>query len=107
LEMLTQAARGASFRVVGRTGGGFDRIATEVSGYYLLAVESDPRHHDGKPHPIRVEVPRRGAFVRARRQLLNAAEPAALSPRQAVAAGLSSPLLVSALPLRVAAFALQ
>ena len=31
------------------------------------------RDKDGKPHPIRVEVPRRGAFVRSRRQLMNAA----------------------------------
>jgi hypothetical protein len=54
-----------------------------------------------------VDVPRRGALVRARRQLLGAAETQAIRPRQAVAAGLSSPLLQSALPLRVATFALQ
>ena len=42
---------------------------SELSGYYLLGVESDGRDKDGKPHPIRVEVPRKGAIVRSRRQL--------------------------------------
>src|SRR5207237_1027887 len=58
---------------------------------------------------IRVEVPRRGAIVRSRRQLLNTPSDlrAARTPHQAVASALASPLLMSALPLRVASFALQ
>ena len=50
----------------------FERIESELSGYYLLGVESDPRDRDGKSHSIRVDVPRRGAIVRSRRQVLNA-----------------------------------
>ena len=53
----------------------------------------------------------KGAIVRSRRHVLNTATDrrarAARSPRQAVAAALGSPLLASALPLRVASFALQ
>ena len=112
LEMLAGASRGTLFTVTGSGELLFSRIEAELSGYYLLGVESDPRDRDGKPHPIRVDVPRRGATVRSRRQILNTpsdevAARAARSPRRAMAAALSSPLLSSALPLRVASFALQ
>ena len=109
LEMLAGAARGALFTVTGSGEALFDRISSELSGYYLLGVESDGRDKDGKPHPIRVEVSRRGAVVRSRRQLVNAASdrPASRSPRAAAVAALSSPLLATALPVRVASFALQ
>ena len=73
LEALAGASRGALFTVVGTGAALFDRIAAELSGYYLLGVESDGRDKDGKAHPIRVEVARNGALVRSRRQLVNAA----------------------------------
>jgi VWFA-related protein len=109
LELLAGASRGALFTVTGTGDALFDRISTELSGYYLLGVESDGREKDGKPHPIRVDVPRKGAMVRSRRQLVNAASdrPAPRSPRAAAAAALRSPLIVTALPVRVASFALQ
>jgi VWFA-related protein len=109
LETVAAAARGTLFTVVGTATSLFDRIQSEISGYYLVGVESDPRDRDGKPHPIRVDTSRRGAQVRSRRQILSAPadQGTARSPHQAVAAALSSPLLVSALPLRVASFALQ
>jgi VWFA-related protein len=109
LEMLAGASRGALFTVTGSGDALFDRIASELSGYYLLGVESDGRDRDGKPHPIRIDVARRGAFVRSRRQLVNAASdrPVPRSPRAAAAAALNSPLLVTALPVRLASFALQ
>jgi VWFA-related protein len=109
LEMLAGASRGALFTVTGSGEALFDRISSELSGYYLLGVESDGRDKDGKPHPIRVDVSRRGAVVRSRRQLVNAASdrPAARSPRAAAVAALNSPLLATALPVRVASFALQ
>jgi VWFA-related protein len=109
LELLAGAARGALFTIATSASPVFDRIQAELSGYYLLGVESDPYDSDGRPHTVRVDVPRRGAVVRARRQLLNAS-PVELQPRssrQAVAASLGAPLLLSALPLRVATFALQ
>src|SRR6185295_3718244 len=77
-----------------------------------LGVESEARDKDSKTHSVRIDVPQRGAIVRSRRQILNTptdqrAARAARSPRQAVVAALGSPLLASALPLRVASFALQ
>jgi VWFA-related protein len=109
LEMLAGASRGTLFTVATAEAPFFARIESELSGYYLLGVESDPRDRDGKAHPIRVDVPRRGAIVRSRRQLLNAPAEArrARTPRQAVTAALSSPLVSAALPLRVASFSLQ
>ncbi|HKB13593.1 MAG TPA: tetratricopeptide repeat protein, partial [Vicinamibacterales bacterium] len=90
----------------------FQRIESELAGYYLLGVESAAKDKDGRSHTIRVDVSRRGALVRSRRQLLNTAAElrtarAQRAPRTAVAAALASPLLASALPLRVASFALQ
>ncbi len=112
LETLASAARGALFTVTGNGQALFDRIQTELSGYYQLGVESDPKDRDGKPHPIRVDVPRRGAIVRSRRQLLNTPADTvtarnARSPRRMMTAALHSPLIASALPLRVTSFALQ
>jgi VWFA-related protein len=109
LELLAGASRGALFTVTGTGEALFERISSELSGYYLLGVESDGRDKDGKPHPIRIDVPRKGAFVRSRRQLVNAASdrPAPQTPRAAARAALASPLIVSALPVRVASFALQ
>jgi VWFA-related protein len=109
LELLAGASRGALFTVTGTGEALFDRISSELSGYYLLGVESDGRDKDGKPHPIRVDVPRKGAVVRSRRQLVNAASdrPAPRTARAAANAALASPLLVTAMPLRVASFALQ
>jgi hypothetical protein len=107
--MLAASSRGALFTVTGTAESLFERISSELSGYYLLGVESDGRDKDGKPHPIRVDVPRKGAVVRSRRQLVNAASdrPAPRTARAAANAALASPLLVTAMPLRVASFALQ
>lgn len=109
LELLAGASRGAVFTVTGTGEGLFDRIASELSGYYLLGVESEGRDKDGKPHPIRIDVTRKGAVVRSRLQLINAASdrPAPRTPRAAAAAALHSPLLATALPVRIASFALQ
>jgi VWFA-related protein len=111
LELLAASARGTMFTATGTGQALFARIESELSGYYLLGVESDPRDRDGKPHGVRVEVPRKGALVRSRRQILNT--PAdqrtarVRTPHQVVLSALGSPLLVSALPLRIASFALQ
>jgi VWFA-related protein len=111
LELLAGAARGTLFTVTGTGQALFERIESEISGYYLLGVESDARDKDSKTHSVRIDVPRKGAIVRSRRHVLNTETDrrarAERSPRRAVAAALGSPLLASALPLRVASFALQ
>jgi VWFA-related protein len=108
LEQLAAVTRGSLFNVIGTGTGVFERIESELGGYYLLGVDSTPSDKDGKAHPIRVEVMRRGVTVRARRALV--ATPQEAKPRnsrEAMVAALTTPLPISALPLRVASFSLK
>jgi VWFA-related protein len=106
LEVVTGAARGSLFDVFGSAAPVLDRIESELSGYYLLGVESHAADRDGSAHRVQVTVGRNGLVVRSRRAfVMNAAE----APRPArvrAAEALGSPLLATALPLRVATFSL-
>src|SRR5207244_8548225 len=58
-------------------------------------------------HPVSVAVARRGVEVRSRRQIMaTRAEQRARTRQQIAIEALNSPLLLSALPLRVATFSL-
>ena len=46
---------------------GMKQIIRDSSGYYLLGYTSNPPHNDGKFHPIKVNVTRKGVEVRARK----------------------------------------
>jgi VWFA-related protein len=108
LETLVASSRGALFNVIGTGENIFEHISSELSGYYLLGVESGPTDKDGKSHPIRVEVNRRGVSVRSRRAFVNAAEiRKPRTPRETLVSALQTPLPLSALPLRVATYSLQ
>lgn len=108
IETLANAARGSLFNISVAADNTFARIESELSGYYLLGVESRAADKDGKAHPIRVRVNRPGVTVRSRRQLMTSLEQdRPRSRRETVMAALSSPLMVAALPLRVATFSLQ
>ena len=108
LELLTSAARGALFNVVGSADGVFQRITAELSGYYLLGVESSATDRDGKTHNLRVEVSRKGLTVRSRRGLVTPVDDGKpKTPRDVVTAAVNTPLPMAALPLRVATFSLQ
>jgi VWFA-related protein len=108
LDLLVGSSRGTLFNVMGNGAGVFERLRAEMSGYYLLGVESGPTDRDGKAHPIRVNVSRRGANVRARRALLTLKEQVKPpTPRERMLAALANPLPLSALPLRVATYSLQ
>lgn len=107
LELLSSASRGAMFNVVGTGAGVFERIEAELSGYYLLGIESSPADRDGKSHSVRIDVSRKGLTVRSRRALVG--DPDAGAPRSArdlVAAAVNTPLPIAALPLRVTTFSL-
>lgn len=66
LARLAGAARGALFRLVGSDPRPFDRVAREMSGYYLLAFEPRASERDGRMHRIEVSLSRGGREVRAR-----------------------------------------
>ena len=95
------AARGAVFRQVGTDPKPFERIARELTGYYLLAFEARDGDRDGRPHRIRVSLARRGGELRARTGFtLPAPNPAARGAE--LTALLRSLQPVTELPLRVA-----
>jgi tetratricopeptide (TPR) repeat protein len=107
LELLTNASRGALFDVVGTGATLFDRIERELSGYYLLGVESSPADRDGRTHSVRVQVNRKGLTIRSRRALVTQPDDKPKSARDRVVAAIATPLPISALPLRIATFSLQ
>ncbi len=109
LEMLATAARGTLFLVNGTGSQLFTHIESELSGYYLLGVESDPADRDRKARAIRIDVRPAwsdGPNAPAAAERAGGPEPSAHGARCDYAA-LTAPLLVSALPLRVATFALR
>ena len=98
------AARGAVFRQVGTDPKPLERIARELTGYYLLAFEARDADRDGRPHRIRVSLARRGGELRARTGFtLPAPNPAARGAE--LTALLRSLQPVTELPLRVATYA--
>jgi VWFA-related protein len=109
LELLASATRGGLMKVTGSNSAPLQQLASQLSGYYLLGIESAPSDRDGQPHPISLNVDRGGLTVQSRRQFLvpPPETPQTVSPREAVVAGLMSPLVVSALPLRVATFSVR
>lgn len=108
MDSLAEASRGASFGISGSGESVFDRIESELSGYYLVGVESASTDRNGIPHPLKIDVTRKGATVRTRRMMKDdSLDPATRVPRQVVASALNTPLPLSALPLKAAAFSLR
>ncbi len=110
LNELVGMARGALFRMSGAGDTLFDRIATELSGYYLLGFEAQASDRDGKSHQIRV-TSTRGADLRARAEFVvplpeaPGAEP--LDARARLTRLLRLPGVVADLPLRLAAYTVR
>lgn len=108
LEILASASRGALMNVVGNGANVFQRIETELAGYYLIGVESGAADKDGNAHPITVDVRRRGLTIRSRRAVVaTPVDEPPRNPREAVFAALAMPLPAAALPLRIATYSLQ
>lgn len=106
LQLLAGASRGALFNVIGTGAGVFEQVERELSGYYLIGVESIPSDRDGRSHSVRIEVNRKGLTIRSRPAVMSTdARPK--TTREAVIEAVESPLPVAALPLRVATFSLQ
>ena len=109
LRLLSSQAGGGLFRIVGMSGAAFQRLGRELSGYYVLGVETDPRDQDGRPHQIRVEVRRSGTTVRARQQFQVSADRPLQRTRKSdaelLAQALRAPFPIADLPLRLATYA--
>ena len=83
----------------------FARLERELSGYYLLGVESRAADRDGEFHDIDVSVRRRGAHVRSHRGVHLPPEGAGPSSAERILRLLRSPVAARELPLRVATYA--
>ena len=70
LQHIATLAGGPVFRLSASSSTAFARVASELSGYYLLGVESVPADRDGTAHPIRVHVARPDVSIRARERVL-------------------------------------
>jgi len=70
LSYLAGATDGSIHFAVGRAGGVFDRIQTEIVHTYQLGVESVAADGDGKAHTIEVRVKRPAAAVRTRSEFV-------------------------------------
>lgn len=105
LTRLAGSARGAVFRLLGGDPAPFQRIATELSGHYLIAFEPLPSDRDGRLHRLELSVERRRATVRARQSFRMAATiPSARAREQALVALLRSDRPATELPVRIATY---
>jgi hypothetical protein len=85
----------------------FDRLAREISGYYLLGLEPGPRDRDGKDHELKVTVTRPDVTVRARRSVVIPTGASGQEEERALASLIRSPVVATGLPMRVTSFALR
>lgn len=66
LETLAALTGGGSFRAEVGAEAVFERLASEMAGYYRIGIQKDPTDRDGKTRRMKVEVPRGNGTVRAR-----------------------------------------
>ena len=105
LGFLAGAARGAVFPVISGADAAFNRLTTELSGYYLLSFEPEPGDRDTKTHKIKIEVPgRKDVTVRARNEF-SVDVPRVLTTEQQLAEALAAPLLATDIGLKIASYA--
>lgn len=105
LARLAGATRGAVYRLVGSDPRPFQRIANELSSYYLLAFEAEPADRDGRLHALAVQV-RAGASVVRSRPAFRLPEivPSARSREEDLVRLLRASRPVSELPVRVSTY---
>ena len=107
LNDLASLSRGSIFQVVGTADRAFERLASEISAYYLLSVEQSPSDRDGRNHRIDVSVQRRGVTLRSRQAFVLDPTGGRKKPEDSLVDSLRSPLAVAGVPLRLTTFIYQ
>jgi len=107
LNDLASLSRGSIFQVVGTADRAFERLASEISAYYLLSVEQAPSDRDGRNHRIDVSVSRRGVTLRSRQAFVLDPTGGRKTPDESLVESLRSPLGVAGVPLRLTTFIYQ
>ncbi len=108
-EGLISVARiggGEMFRVIADPDFAFQRLASELSGYYLLGFEPEPADRDGKQHLINVTVARRDVAVRSRTEF-SVGPGGRRTGEQIVAELLRTSVIAADLPFRLTTYAFQ
>jgi VWFA-related protein len=104
LAAIAQATGGEMFRLISNSNFAFERLAAELSGYYLLGFEPDTGERDGRPHALEVRVRRPGVTVRSRREFTIPVA-AVTAPDTEIVKALRDPLPVADIPLRLTTYA--
>jgi len=108
LEAIASMSRGSLYHIAGTGEPIFERLASEISAYYLLGVEQRPSDSVGDRHRIDVEVRRNDVTIRSRQAfVLSPTNTRRRSPQDSLRDALGSPFAISGLPLRVSTFAQQ
>lgn len=104
LGFLAGAAGGSVFKVISGAETAFNRLALELSGYYLLSFEPEPGDRDAKVHKIKVDVPgRKNVDVRARNGF-SVDTGRTLTTGQQLADTIAAPLLATDIGLKIGAY---
>ena len=103
LDQVVGMTGGDVFRVVANADFAFQRLATELSGYYLLSFEPEPGDRDGRTHKIKIDVRRKDLLLRARREF-TIGGPAGKSTDELVLDTLRAPLLAADVPLKLTTY---
>ena len=104
LGLIAGMARGTVFRVTARADYAFNRLALELSGYYLLSFEPETGDRDGNRHQIAIRVPgRKNIEVRARPEFA-VTRTGSMTNEEMLAETLRSPLPATGIGLKVATY---
>ena len=106
LDWLVGMAKGDVFRVTGNADFAFQRLARELSGYYLLSFEPLPGDRDGKPHKIAIDLRRKGLTLRSRREF-SVGTPGSRPTEAIVVETLRAPLLATDIPVKLTTYTFQ
>ena len=103
LQTLAGMTGGGSYRVDAGAGAVFDRLGRELSGFYRISVEQDPRDVDGPARLLKVHVLRKGVTARAPERFLATSYADRDVPARLEAA-LISPLPATGLGMRMVSY---
>jgi VWFA-related protein len=108
LEALAVMSRGSLFHIVGTGEQIFERLASEISAYYMLGVEQRPGDERSERRRIDVTVRRRDVTIRSRQAyVFSPSVDSRRSPEDSLRDALGSPFGVSGVPIRATTFAQQ
>jgi VWFA-related protein len=103
LEIIADSTGGTLFRGIAAGAGIFERLETELSAWYLVAVARRPGDPDRQR--VGVDVKRRGVTIRSNTSVISTQVNTKRPVEQLLSDALSSPFAISGVPLRVSTFA--